>query len=103
MGRRREGRRVGRSRQFDCGPMKGADLTAGQQTAMLADRYTQRAAVYDALWSPIIRPAGGRLISRLSLAAAQSVIEVGTGTGALQPAVPAAPPGAAPRGHDRPE
>jgi len=38
--------------------MKGADLTAGQQTAMLADRYSQRAEAYDGLWSPIIRPVG---------------------------------------------
>jgi hypothetical protein len=36
--------------------MRRGDLTADDQTAMLADRYTQRAEVYDALWSPIIRP-----------------------------------------------
>jgi len=46
--------------------MNRAALMANQQTAMLADRYTQRAALYEALWSPIIRPAGECLISRLS-------------------------------------
>ncbi len=43
--------------------MKRAHLTADRQTAMLADRYTQRAEVYDA-WSPIIRPVGERLVAR---------------------------------------
>ena len=81
--------------------MNRAGLTANQQTAMLADRYTQRAAVYDALWSPIIRPAGERLISRLPLTAAKSVIDVGTGTGALLPAIRQAAPSAAILGVDR--
>ncbi len=81
--------------------MKGADLTAGQQTAMLADRYSQRAEAYDGLWSPIIRPVGERLISRLPLTAAKSVIDVGTGTGALLPAIRQAAPSAAILGVDR--
>ncbi|MHB8687134.1 MAG: hypothetical protein ACYDB4_08055 [Candidatus Dormibacteraceae bacterium] len=42
--------------------MNRADRTPDDQMAMLADRYTQRAEVHDALWSPIIRPAGGRLV-----------------------------------------
>src|SRR5438270_380082 len=88
MGRRREWCRVGRSQQFDCGPMNRAGLTANQQTAMLADRYTQRAEAYEALWSPIIRPVGERLIARLPLTAETShVIDVGTGAGALLPAI----------------
>ena len=80
MGRRREWCRVGRSQQFDCGRMSRVDLTADQQTAMLADRYTQRAEVYDALWSPIIRPPGERLIAHLSpIQQPKCIIDVGTG------------------------
>src|SRR5437870_10885640 len=68
--------------------MNRAGLTANQQTAMLADRYTQRAEAYEALWSPIIRPVGERLIARLPLTAETShVIDVGTGAGALLPAI----------------
>ena len=43
--------------------MKQSGLTACEQTPILADRYTQRAEVYDA-WSPIIRPVGERLVAR---------------------------------------
>jgi ubiquinone/menaquinone biosynthesis C-methylase UbiE len=82
--------------------MKGADLTAGQQTAMLADRYSQRAQAYDGLWSPVIRPVGERLIARLPLTAETShVIDVGTGAGALLPAIQLAAPSAVVVGIDR--
>src|SRR5437879_8130848 len=102
MGRRRECRGVGRSRQFDCGPMNQADLTANQQTAMLADRYTQRAGAYEALWSPIIRPVGERLISRLRLSSTtRSVVDIGTGAGALLPTIKRAAPSAVIVGVDR--
>ena len=37
--------------------MKSADqLTAEEQAAILADRYTLRAEAYDTFWSPVIRP-----------------------------------------------
>jgi len=82
--------------------MKVADLTAGQQTAMLADRYSQRAQAYDGLWSPVIRPIGERLIARLPLTADTShVIDVGTGASSLLPAIQLAAPSAVVVGIDR--
>ncbi len=71
--------------------MKPAELTGEEQTAILAERYSQRAEAYDELWSPIIRPVGERLIRQLSLRAARSIIDVGTGAGALPEAPPAIP------------
>lgn len=82
--------------------MNRADLTANQQTAMLADRYTQRADAYEALWSPIIRPVGERLIARLPLSSTtMSVVDIGTGAGALLPAIKCAAPSAVIVGVDR--
>jgi ubiquinone/menaquinone biosynthesis C-methylase UbiE len=82
--------------------MKQADLTADEQTAMLADRYSQRADAYDGLWSPIIRPAGERLIAQLPLSSTtKHVIDIGTGAGALLPAIRQSAPNAVLVGVDR--
>ncbi len=55
------------------------EFTAAEQTAILAERYSLRAAAYDAFWSPVIRPVGERLLAHLPVARAQSVIDVGSG------------------------
>jgi len=82
--------------------MKQADLTADEQTAMLADRYSQRAGAYDGLWSPIIRPAGERLIAHLPLSSTtRHIIDIGTGAGALLPAIQRSAPSAVIIGIDR--
>jgi ubiquinone/menaquinone biosynthesis C-methylase UbiE len=81
--------------------MKPAELSGDEQTAILAERYSQRAQAYDKFWSPIIRPAGERLISQLPIKAASSVIDVGTGAGALLPAIRRAAPSATVLGVDR--
>jgi ubiquinone/menaquinone biosynthesis C-methylase UbiE len=83
--------------------MTPAQLTAEEQTAILAERYSQRAEAYDKLWSPVIRPAGERLISQLPLGTANSVIDVGTGAGALLPAIVRSAPNALILGVDRSE
>jgi ubiquinone/menaquinone biosynthesis C-methylase UbiE len=82
--------------------MRLAELTADEQTAMLADRYSQRAEAYDGLWSPIIRPAGERLIAHLPLSGTtRHIIDIGTGAGALLPAIQRSAPNAVIVGIDR--
>jgi ubiquinone/menaquinone biosynthesis C-methylase UbiE len=76
-------------------------LTAEEQTATLAERYSQRALAYDSLWSPVIRPAGERLVGHLSLAGSKTIVDIGTGTGALLPAIRGAAPNALVVGVDR--
>jgi ubiquinone/menaquinone biosynthesis C-methylase UbiE len=83
--------------------MMPAELTEDEQTAILAERYSQRAEAYDQLWSPVIRPAGERLIRHLPLKGASCIIDVGTGAGALLPAIRRAAPDATILGVDRSE
>jgi ubiquinone/menaquinone biosynthesis C-methylase UbiE len=86
----------------DTGGGSGAE-SVSQQVAALAQRYSERADAYDRLWSPAIRPFGERLISALPLARAQQVIDVGTGAGALLPALQQAAPNATIVGVDNSE
>lgn len=80
------------------------ELTAAQQTAILADRYSQRAEAYDSMWSPIIRPVGERLIGHLPISSrTRRIIDIGTGAGALLPAIQRAAPSAVVVGVDRSE
>jgi SAM-dependent methyltransferase len=79
------------------------ELTPDEQTAILAERYSLRAEAYDALWSPVIRPVGKRLLGHLPLSRAMSVIDVGSGSGALLPLIQAASPGSIVLGVDNSE
>jgi len=72
-----------------------------EQVAALADLYSKRAAAYDALWSPVIRPLGEHLLDRLPLARASDVIDIGCGAGALLPLIQQRAPGATVLGVDR--
>jgi SAM-dependent methyltransferase len=79
------------------------ELTPDEQTAILAERYSLRAAAYDALWSPVIRPIGERLLAHLPLSRAKNVIDVGSGSGALLPLIQAASPASIVLGVDNSE
>jgi len=73
------------------------------QVTALADRYSQRAEAYDALWSPVILPFAACLLDHLPLPGALQVLDVGTGAGALFPAIQRLAPGAVVTGVDRSE
>ena len=82
--------------------MNPAGLSADERTAMLANRYSQRAEVYNALWSQVIRPVGERLVARLPLSnSTRHIIDIGTGAGALLPPIQRAAPSAVIVGIDR--
>jgi ubiquinone/menaquinone biosynthesis C-methylase UbiE len=77
--------------------------TAEEQTAILAERYSERAEAYDALWSPVIRPVGERLLGHLPLSQAKNIVDIGTGSGALLPLIQKASPSAIVLGVDNSE
>src|SRR6266851_3547463 len=74
----------------------------GYAARYLSDGLPEWAEAYEALWSPIIRPVGERLIARLPLSSTtRSVVDIGTGAGALLPAIKRAAPSAVIVGVDR--
>jgi ubiquinone/menaquinone biosynthesis C-methylase UbiE len=83
--------------------MSPDELTAEEQTAILAQRYSARADAYDMLWSPVILPIGQRLLDHLPLSRAKRIIDVGTGSGALLPLIQKAAPSANVLGVDNSE
>jgi SAM-dependent methyltransferase len=60
----------------------------------LAAEYSRRAAAYGRYWAPLIHPMAHPLLSAMPLADAGTILDIGTGTGALWPSIQAAAPAA---------
>lgn len=60
----------------------------------LSADYSRRAAAYARHWAPVIHPMAHPLLSALPLTDARTILDIGTGTGALWPLIQAAAPGA---------
>lgn len=75
----------------------------GGRFRWLAAAYSADATTYDEYWSPVILPPAASLARALPLAESRRVLDVGTGAGALVPAIRAAAPGAAIVGVDAAE
>jgi SAM-dependent methyltransferase len=66
----------------------------------VAEHYSAQAESFAAYWAPILRQMSGALLPDLPLGGARRVLDVGTGTGGLIPALRAAAPSAAVFGAD---
>ena len=70
---------------------------------LLAAEYTSIAEAYAQHWAPVIGPMAQRVLGRMGLADAARILDVGSGTGVLVPALRAAAPNAWLVGTDRAE
>jgi SAM-dependent methyltransferase len=60
----------------------------------LAADYSRRAAAYARYWGPVIHPMAHPLLRAMPLADTRTILDIGTGTGALWPLIQAAAPAA---------
>ena len=74
-----------------------------QPTQSLAAEYSDKAVAYALRWVPVIRPMAQPIFAALPLPAAQTVLDVGAGTGSMLPDISELAPNALTIGLDRAE